>query len=392
MKGSKATMKKLVSLLLTLMMVFAMVPSAFAVDTADKFTDVPSDAWYKSELDYAVFNGYISGTSDTTFSPDGNVTRGQFLTILGRLMGFGVSQEVFSVATNITNPFVDVSYDAYYAPYVIGAFNWGYVNGTSSTTFSPDASITVEQMGTILANYINKEIKVNTDLLVPADAYKDSALISQWARDSMEVMRQGDLLVVDTNGNVNPQKFVTRAECAVTIVRFAKHLSKGEVPVYIPKSATAEEAAARVHDALWAAGKINSTMTQKEKAAVYIEWLAFVCDYDYSFTSRNQHNAYGALVDGLAVCDGYTKAYNLLLMTEGIECSIAETADHAWTTAVLDGVLYHIDATNADQNWGVDYSVFCMTPEEAWEIMNAMQGIYDSGAGVIDGTPIIIIP
>lgn len=353
-------MKKLVSLLLTLMMVLAVVPSAFAADTADKFTDVPSDAWYKSELDYAVFNGYISGTSDTTFSPDSNVTRGQFVTIFGKSMGsIAIAPDYISVTTNITNPFVDVSSDSYYGPYVIGMFNKGIVNGTSSTTFSPDAPITVEQMGTILGNFINNYLSVDDSRLDPADVYKDTAEISQWAKDGMEVMRKCDLLVVDANGNVNPHKYVTRAECAVTIVRLAKGIGKGITPVSFKTSDTTEVMAKKVHDALWAAGTINSDMTQLEKAYFYYEWIGNYCQYDYTGESPNRHTAYGAFIDGVAVCDGCTYAYNLLLETEGIECSMecSYSQNHAWTSATLDGVLHHIDAING----------IWMTPEEARE-------------------------
>ena len=65
-------MKKLISVFLTVVMALALVPGAFAAEAAsvDKFTDVPADAWYRDELAYALHNGYISGTSETTFAPD----------------------------------------------------------------------------------------------------------------------------------------------------------------------------------------------------------------------------------------------------------------------------------------------------------------------------------
>ncbi len=357
-REKEAIMKKVVSLILALVMCLALVPSAFAADTADKFTDVPSDAWYKSELDYAVFNGYISGTSNTTFSPDSNVTRGQFITIFGKSMGDrALAPDYISADTIITNPFVDVSGDSYYGPYVIATYNKGIVKGTSSTTFSPDAPITVEQMGTILGNFITNWLSIDETRLVPADVYKDAAAISQWAKDGMEVMRKCDLLVVDANGNVNPQKYATRAECAVAIVRLAKGIGRGITPVSFQKSDTAEVMAKKVHDALWAAGKIKSDMTQYQKAYFYYDWINNYCEYDSAGKNPNRHTAYGAFMDGLAVCDGGTYAYNLLLETEGIECSmeVSYSHEHAWTSASLDGVLYHIDAING----------IWMTPEEA---------------------------
>ena len=75
-------MKKLISLMVAMVMCLSLVPSAFAAEAAsvDKFTDVPADAWYRDELAYALHNGYISGTSETTFAPDALVTRGQCVT------------------------------------------------------------------------------------------------------------------------------------------------------------------------------------------------------------------------------------------------------------------------------------------------------------------------
>ena len=80
-------MKKFVSLILSLAVFLSLAPCAFAASGVGDFTDVPSGAWYAEDLAYALHNGYISGTSATTFSPEAPVTRGQFVTILGRMAG-----------------------------------------------------------------------------------------------------------------------------------------------------------------------------------------------------------------------------------------------------------------------------------------------------------------
>lgn len=139
-------------------------------------------------MEYAVYNGYISGTSATTFSPEGNITRGQFVTILGRMLKVDTSAYTSS-------KFEDVDMKSWYGPYVAWAASEGYVNGTSSTTFAPGNNITVEQMGTILANYIRKSgvVLTGTHPMVP---YADSGTISTWARVNMELMREHNLLPV----------------------------------------------------------------------------------------------------------------------------------------------------------------------------------------------------
>ena len=131
-----------------------------------------------------------------------------------------------------------------------------------------------------------------------------------------------------------------------------------------------EETLARailVHDALWESGYLTGDMTQYELARAYYVWLCNNCIYDEGTVSSSSlsHLAYSALVDGVAVCDGYTGAYDLLLRLEGIECTALMNADHIWTVAELDGTTYHIDTTWGDQGTRVDMSFFGMTEAQS---------------------------
>lgn len=345
--------KKLLSLALALVMCLSLMPSAFAAEGAsvDKFTDVPADAWYREELSYAVYNGYISGTSATTFSPDGLVTRGQFVTILGRMLKVDTSAYTSS-------KFTDVDASSWYGPYVAWAASEGYVNGTSSTTFAPGNNITVEQMGTILANYIGKS-DVTLQMSSDAIGYADYASISGWARDNMELMALYNLLPVDGKGNVSPRKAATRAEAAVSLVRLAQSAGWGTAPT-IEKSQNDEgsytwddvEAKVKaIHDELWATGQITNRMTEKEKAIAYFRWMCINCEYhtewDKGVSSGVTRSAYGPLLYGYGVCSGLSQAYYLLVSSEGISCTIVDDyeANHAWNVATLDGAEYKIDLT-----------------------------------------------
>ena len=131
-----------------------------------------------------------------------------------------------------------------------------------------------------------------------------------------------------------------------------------------------EETLARailVHDALWESGYLTGDMTQYELARAYYVWLCNNCVYDEGTVSSSSlsHLAYSALVDGVAVCDGYTGAYDLLLRLEGIECTALMNTDHIWTVAELDGKTYHIDTTWGDQGTRVDMSFFGMTEAQS---------------------------
>ena len=106
------------------------------------FTDVPANSWYAGAVAWAVEQGIISGTSDTTFSPNVSCTRAQMVTFLWRASG---SPEI-----GTANPFSDVSSDAYYYDAVLWAVEQGITGGTGDGKFSPDAPCTRAQMATFL--------------------------------------------------------------------------------------------------------------------------------------------------------------------------------------------------------------------------------------------------
>lgn len=116
---------------------------AAAPASENPFTDVPSGAYYEDAVVWAVKKGITSGTSATTFSPDGSCTRAQAVTFLWRAAG---SPEPKSAAM----PFTDVPAGSYFEKAVLWAVENRITKGTSDTTFGPDASCTRAQIVTFL--------------------------------------------------------------------------------------------------------------------------------------------------------------------------------------------------------------------------------------------------
>lgn len=110
--------------------------------TTTAFTDVKSGAYYEKAVAWAVENNVTTGTSATTFSPDATVTRGQSVTFLWRANT--------SPAAASASAFTDVAASAYYASAVNWAVENNVTNGTSTTTFSPNADCTRAQIVTFL--------------------------------------------------------------------------------------------------------------------------------------------------------------------------------------------------------------------------------------------------
>ena len=137
------------------------------------FTDVSESAYYYDAVAWAVENGVTSGTSATTFSPDASCTRAQMVTFLWRAAG---SPEPESTV----NPFTDVSASAYYYDAVLWAVEQGITNGTSATTFGPDATVTRGQTVTFLWRYDGSTAVSGSGFAdVASDAYYADAVA--WA-------------------------------------------------------------------------------------------------------------------------------------------------------------------------------------------------------------------
>ena len=177
------------------------------------FTDI-NGHWAKEHILFTVSRGLFSGTSETTFSPNTTLTRGMFVTALGRLAGI-------NPADYQNRKFTDVKANAYYSPYVNWAASKGIVSGTTSSTFAPDSSITREQMAVIMKNYADK-MGYSIPKTLAAVTFADNAQISSWAKDAVKAMQQAGVLSGKENNRFDPQGNATRAEAATVLHRFVE--------------------------------------------------------------------------------------------------------------------------------------------------------------------------
>ncbi len=180
---------------------------------APAFTDITGH-WAADNILFAASRGLLSGTSDTTFSPGTGMTRGMFVTALGRLAG--INPDSYK-----TGKFTDVKADAYYAPYVNWAAQTGIVTGVTATTFAPDTNINREQMAVIMKNYAAK-LGYDLPQTLKAVTFADNANISSWAKDAVRAMQQAGILAGKNGNKFDPKGTATRAEVATVLRRFVE--------------------------------------------------------------------------------------------------------------------------------------------------------------------------
>ncbi len=173
----------------------------------DKFVDVPRNTWYYDAV-YGLTNlGIIKGITDTTFAPEGILTRGEWVTMLYRAAG--------SPKVEGQSSFTDVPEKAFYAK----AFAWaeaeGIVCGVGANLGAPLMTITREQMVTMLYRYDGQN-KTGCDL----SGYEDVNDISYYAFDAFEWAVAKGYVNGMTETTLAPQTSANRAQAATIVYRY----------------------------------------------------------------------------------------------------------------------------------------------------------------------------
>lgn len=114
---------------------------------------------------------------------------------------------------------------------------------------------------------------------------------------------------------------------------------------------------------------ITPSMPEFERERLLHDRLAKSITYDLN--EKYAHTAYGALVNGRAVCDGYTQAFQYLLQRVGIQSFMVTGAgnggNHAWNIVRIDGRYYNVDLTWDDQESDTFHAYFNLTDERIKE-------------------------
>ena len=137
------------------------------------FYDVPNNAYFYEAVKWAVKNGITTGVGNNLFAPEQPCTRAQIVTFLWRAAG---SPEPKGAASGMS----DVVSGSYYEKAVAWAIENGITTGTTTSTFSPDATCTRAQAVTFLARALKAKAASAAEFSdVPTDSYFADAVA--WA-------------------------------------------------------------------------------------------------------------------------------------------------------------------------------------------------------------------
>lgn len=190
--------------------------SKFAVSYAFKtFADAAKFTWAQQSIEALASKGVINGISDTSFAPEANITRADFLVILVRGLGLTAS---------FTDNFSDVSPAKYYYEALGIARELGITDGAGNNLFKPDTPISRQELMVLGSRALSL-----SGAAMPAGSaddilkFSDRAKLAAYAVEDVAAMvKEG--IVSGSGSKLNPHANATRAEAAVIVYRIINKL------------------------------------------------------------------------------------------------------------------------------------------------------------------------
>lgn len=173
------------------------------VDNSKTFDDVADNYWGAEAVDFAVSRELFAGTSATTFAPDTAMTRAMIVTVLARFEG---------VDTTTGSTWYEAGQQ------------WAMENGVSDGT-NMDASLTREQLATMLYRYAQSKGYDTTQGGMAIREYADFEQISDYAVEAMTWAVNTGLISGTSTTTLSPQGEATRAQVATILMRFIEGMA-----------------------------------------------------------------------------------------------------------------------------------------------------------------------
>lgn len=255
------------------------IAAYFTMNLSTPFTDVNESDWYYEAVGFAYAKGLFNGTSATTFSPQVTMTRGMFVTVLGRFAGMeltdgatvglvtgsdvnirsgpstdddiegvvknrltavevtGQRGEWYGVKCGDISGFIrgdlisvyggeysDLAAGQYYSPYVQWAYLSGVAKGAASGVFDADTGVSRQDMSLMLNNYVNI-YGIELPIVESKTPFYDDAQIGDYAKAAVYALQQANVVNGTGDGMFTPYGTATRAEVAQIFENYVKALS-----------------------------------------------------------------------------------------------------------------------------------------------------------------------
>lgn len=172
--------------------------------------------WAWKSIAYVWERDWMTGNTYGEFMPEYPLTRGMFVTILGRMSGVEAGE--------IPSGFSDIPATHWSAPYAAWAGKSGIMVGMGDGSFNVNGPITRQELATALARYLQLALPEGSEPTGAVPFYGDRGTIADWAQDAVTYCGEMGLLIGYDDGQFHPTDTTTRAMGAMVLQRLDGYL------------------------------------------------------------------------------------------------------------------------------------------------------------------------
>lgn len=341
--------------------------------------------WYQPYVDYAVENGLMMEGEFSDFEKI--ASRAEVAYVFCNTLG---KENLYNI-NNITS-IPDVDKDTLYHEEIFTLYNSGIVAGSDKYgTFNPDSFITRAEASAIVNRVADEEKRISARLVNDKDHVLineiDGFTVTSFSPDEQYIASQmiKGKYIINLNGHKlfdekdtrnerveSLKDFILSANIQNPLILGVDSFVYNDVSQLLTVNYTYDlEEKKVIQDAVKEkveeiAGEIlKPGMSYIEREIAINNYLVSSIEYDKEAADQlikygkvdekyyNSFNAYGALIEGIAVCEGYSEAFKLLCDRAGIDCIIVtgelDGVGHAWNRVRINDKWYDVDVTNNDK-------------------------------------------
>lgn len=177
-----------------------------------KYDDLGTVEWARDAIEMLGKEGIVNDTGANLFSPERNITRGEFAYFLMNTLGIS--------DTNGVTQFDDVDKNAFYADAILAGKKAGILLGSGGGVYNPEEGISRQDAMTICARGMKMlEMIGVADSSRILSSFTDNGIIADYAAEHIASMVDEEIVKGNPDGTVNPLGNITRAEAAVIMGR-----------------------------------------------------------------------------------------------------------------------------------------------------------------------------
>ncbi|MBP1546067.1 MAG: hypothetical protein J6A37_05660, partial [Oscillospiraceae bacterium] len=254
---------------------------------------------------------------------------------------------IYDIVLN-ESPTVTITDEAFEKPADISGIQLGSFFGNNSYNFGNNLSAAHKVIYNEMAAALASNTGVSSCSVTIDEAYRSDVI------SNISVIRD-DVSIAFIALVMDHPEYVGLSHCNISVSTATPEVAL--VTFYYCDGQSAGDTAINSYNEVTAA--VNSLVSSSsvyssdyEKLKFFAEYICDNVTYNHSAANSgvgsNCWNAYGSLINGSCVCEGYAEAFKLLCDTASIPCILCTSYNHEWNMVYLDGAWYYTDVTWMD--------------------------------------------